>query len=169
MPLDAAALAATIVGSYLVPLVKAGATKLSADLSEKIGAGAADHLGRTAVSLWERVKDLFRGEDDKHMMEEFQDMPDEAAPLLAAKLRRKLEADPSLAEALYATANSQIPGTGATGAQIMNASTAGIVDLRGAQVTGSGQTFTGVHVEVQDPSRRPPASPSLPSTADGQL
>ena len=157
MPIEIAALAATVVAKWAFPYVKVGAEKLAEAAAEKFSAVAGDHVAKTAEAVWEKVKGVFDSPEDAKTLERFEKDPERMAGSLELILEEKLAQNEELARQLQELIAAPSPDGSGSGAQIMNATVAGIIDLR--QATISGGTFTAVNVggEVGDiPS--PPAS-----------
>lgn len=137
MDIDTATLATTIVTYFLLPYLKLGGTTIAKKITEKVGGAAADEAVNVTQKIWDRVKSAFSSERDQHVLSEFEDDPDAARPLIEAKLKKKLEQDPSLAEDLHQLVNASGSAGVSTGAQIMKAHIAGILDVRGADFSNS--------------------------------
>lgn len=145
MPIDTATLAATVVGSFLLPYVKIGIEKISEEVGKSMGKSAADHVTGLSKRVWERVKAVFDSDTDKIILSEFRDDPVAAQALVKAKLTKKLEQDAALAEELDNLINAPGPLGLSSGAHIMNAHIAGILDARNADFSGSrGARLAGV-------------------------
>jgi hypothetical protein len=156
-------LAATVVAQVLLPFVKEGAAKIGEAAAQKFGEAAGQHAVEVAHKTWDRVKSAFSSDKDKVLLEEFQELPDEAAPLVEGKLKTKLQEDNQLAEDLDKLVNSPDPDGKGTGAQIIGATYAGVVDLRGGTVSGSNAVITGLSVNPQTPQPQRPAPPDSQS------
>lgn len=159
MPFDIAALATTVVTTFLIPYVKDKAKEFADSLSEKVSDAAADHVVESAPKLWQRVKDVFTADNDiitLGLLDEFEKDPETYQAPIEKKLKQKLEADPKLAEEMDEIVQGPQAGGQSLGAQIVHAVNAGIVDLRGAHISGSGQTIAGVIVNPAppDPSKK---------------
>lgn len=163
--LDIAALAGTAVTTILLPYVKDGAAKLIQTVSEAKGAGMGEYAADLAGKVWDKVKSAFGSEKEKAVLEQFEEEPEAAAPLVVAKLQKKLEEDPQLKQELEKLVESKGPD-GSTGAQIIGSSYVGIIDMRNANISGSGQSFTGgsfnVGAEPLASSIRPPQPSPVP-------
>lgn len=147
MPIDLAVLATTVVSSFLLPYLKIGGEKLAEEIAEKVGSGTADYTADLTNRIWTRVKSAFSSERDQHVISEFEEEPDAAKSLIEAKLKKKLEQDLTLAEELDRLINSPTPDGASTGAQIMNAHIAGILDARGANFSNaSNMNLAGVMI-----------------------
>jgi hypothetical protein len=164
MPLDLALLATTVVSSFLMPYAKKAMEKVAEITSEKFGDAAAKAGTDVAQKVWIRIKSAFTSEKEKATLEQFEEFPDAAKPLVEAVLKKKLEEDPALRDDLDKLANTPLPG-GSTGAQIMQAGIAGVVDLRGATISGSGQTFAGVSIGSSS-AGQPTDKPGVPPRRD---
>ena len=147
-------LATTVVGQILVPYLKEGAKKLADEASKKFGDSAAHYAVDLAGKVWDRVKTSFTSDRDKYTVEDFQNKPEAAKGLMEDKLLEKLQNDPKLAEELKKLVNAQSPDGKGTGAQIIGATYAGIVDARGATISGG--VVGGI---VMSPTSPPPPPP----------
>lgn len=159
MPLDIAVLATTVVGSFLLPYLKQGAEEIAKSVTEKVSKEAAGHVTGVTQKLWEKVKSIFSSNEDKVTLSNFEKYPDETKALFELMLKKKLEANPSLATELDKLVNDKVPGGTSTGAQIMNAGIAGIVDARNANFSGasgfeiSGNKFGEFPAKVPTPPK----------------
>ena len=164
MPIEIAALAATVVSSFLFPYAKKAVEKVAEVVTEKFGEAAAKHGADLTGKVWARIKAAFTSDKEKNALENFEEMPDETRALIEAILKKKLAEDPALHADLekFVAAPSPVPGM--TGAQVMHAGIVGIVDLRGATISGSGGVFTGVNLgSIGGASPGQPAGgPTLP-------
>ncbi|MFX0194483.1 MAG: hypothetical protein ACFFCW_00050 [Candidatus Hodarchaeota archaeon] len=106
MPIDIAALAATVVTSFLLPYIKDGAKKVADALVEKGSKAAVEHIPKLASRLWDRVKAVFSSEDDQAVLKQFETRPDAAKSLVQDILKEKLEHDSRLAEELDQLVNT---------------------------------------------------------------
>lgn len=148
MDINASVLATTIVTSFLLPYLKLGGEKIAQKITEKLGGAAADQTVGVTKKVWDRVKSAFTSDRDQNILKEFEEDPESAKPLIEAKLKKKLEQDPGLAEDLHQLINA--PGSDgiSTGAQIMNAHVAGILDARGANFSNSSNVkLAGVMID----------------------
>jgi len=150
--MDPIGLAATIVGSFLVPFVKEGARKLGQALSGETDSATANQMVETSQALWERVKASFSEPDDTNALQLFERYPEDMRPLVERKLRERLEADERLRTELASLVERPTPDGSSTGAQIMHAHTAVVIDNRGATVSGG--RIIGVNV-VESPRQEP--------------
>jgi len=147
MIIDSAALATSVVSSFLLPYVKLGAEKLSEEMGKTLGNVSAEYASGVVKRLWERVKAVFSSDDEKTVLAQFEKRPDAAKTLVESILQEKLGQDSRLAQELMELINTPGPDGKSTGAQIMQAGIAGIVDARGANFAGaSGVTISGVTV-----------------------
>ena len=147
MALDLAVLATTVVSSFLLPYVKIGAQKLVESMAGQVGKSTAEYGAGGAKQLWERVKEAFSSDDDQEAIVQFEKRPDAAKGLVEAVLKEKFEKDPIFAQELDRLVNSTGPDGKTSGAQIMHAGIAGIIDARGANFTSAqGVHLTGVQV-----------------------
>jgi hypothetical protein len=152
MPLEIAALAASVVGSFLFPLAKKGAEELTKVVSEKFTAAAGEHVSEIAKKIWEKVKSAFSSDEEKTTLAQFEKYPEAAKPLVETMLKEKMEADPKLAAELDKLANSPAPGGSGTAVSIA-ATTVGYVDARYAHISGG--TVAG-YISGTPPTTPPP-------------
>lgn len=158
MAIDLAVLATTVVTKFLYPYVKEGVERIAEKVGAEFGAQAAEHAVGLSRSLWERVKGLFTSDKEQAKVELFEEDPESYGQGLIKALQAKLEDEPRLAEELAKLVESPAPDGSGTGAQIMNATVAGIVDLRGGTVSGG--TVTGAYVGSIDKPEG--AGPNVP-------
>jgi hypothetical protein len=152
MPIDIAAIATTVVTSFLIPYVKKGAEKIAEEVTNTVSKGAAEHAVGLAQKVWNKVKSLFSSDKEKNTLQYFEQDPDTFQAAVEKILQQKLEQDSQAAQELDALLNAPEPTGGSTGAQIMNATYAGIADLRGANFSGAhGMNISGVSIGSQPP------------------
>jgi len=149
---DPVSLAATVVGSFLLPYAKKGAEKIGEVVSEKFGEAAANEVTDVAGKLWGKVKGVFTSEYELTTLNLFADSPETYQKPVEEMLRQKLEKDPVLAREVRSLVSAPA-GDGSDAASIMNASIAGILDMRGAHFTAHGGVYGGVVYGT------PPAAP----------
>jgi hypothetical protein len=156
MPLEIAALAASVVGSFLVPFVKEGAKKLCEAVRDKFSEAAGDEAVHVTKSIWDRVKEAFSSDKEKATLEQFEEFPDEGKSLVEAMLLKKLKEDPKLAADLGALVHKPGP----EGKSILNmvADSIGYVDARGATISGGivAGYVSGTPPPMPGGPRRPP-------------
>lgn len=165
--MDPATLASTIVGKFLFPYVKVGAEKLVEEFKKKMDDATAKHAAGLAKKAWDRVKAAFSEEKDQGTLEQFEQYPDAAKPLVEAVLTQRLEQDAQLKKDLTALVDEKGPDGQSTGAQIMNAGIAGILDARGADFShAQGLTLAGAMFTTPPPEPpKPPKSDSSDETS----
>ena len=137
--LDIALIAGTAVGQILLPYIKDGAVKFVETIAKDKGEAMGEYAGNLANSVWDKVKSVFSSEKDQAVLEQFEEEPEAAAPLLEAKLKKKLEENPEVAKTLEQLIQSTAPN-GSTGVQIIGSSYVGVVHVAGSI---SGGTVTG--------------------------
>ena len=76
MPIEIAALAATVVSSFLLPYVKLGAQKLAEKVTEDVSSAAAEHVTDTSKTLWNLVRDAFAVPKEQVALELFEQDPE---------------------------------------------------------------------------------------------
>jgi hypothetical protein len=156
--LEIAALAATVVSKFLVPLLTKSRDKLEDDLSEAGAKAAAGGLVKTAESLWDRIKKRFDRDDEKNAVALFEQHPEDMKAMLSKLLEQRLSEDPEFHKQLSDLAEAPVAGTGQTAWQLMGEYVGG-VDARGATISGNA-TVAGVVVGAPPP--RPPNLPPPP-------
>jgi hypothetical protein len=156
--IETAALATYLVGSFLVPLVKKGAEKLTEDLGAEAGSTVATGLVETARKLWDRVRGKTENTDDKPVVDLFAQQPDKLQATLTEVVKRLLDEDPTFREEASALLEEREGDK--TRWQLMG-EYVGAVDARGAHISGGqvGGVIVGGSPGVPPP---PPSSP-LPS------
>jgi hypothetical protein len=153
--LDIAVLATTVVAQFLFPFAKKGAEKLAEEMGKEVGSATAKAGVNIATKVWDKVKSVFSSDKEKNALAQFEEYPDEAKALVERILKDKLEQDRKLAEELEGLINTREPGATSTAAQIMHAGTAGIADLRQANLAGANRfNISGVTVG-SNPAPRP--------------
>lgn len=171
MPIEIiAGIASTVVSSILFPYIKDGAEKMAQRITEKVGSSAAQHSVQLAGKVWAKVKSVFGSDDEKGALVQFEKKPELAKSLIESYLKEKLEKDEQLLKEFQALVQEKSP-TGQTGAQIIGATYAGIVDLRGATISGSDAVISGLvvgsvergHAGTNLPGPKTP-DPQTPST-----
>lgn len=150
MTLDIAALATTIVTSFLLPYVKLGVEKIAEKVTEQTSSAIAEEATTLTKKVWDRIKGVFSGDDAKRL-EYFESTQGENKDLVVAILKEKLQSDTQLADELDKLINPPTSAPTSGGAQIMKAHIAGIVDARGANFSNSSNvTMTGASVNNPD-------------------
>lgn len=137
MPIDLGLLTTTIVTTFLLPYAKLGLEKFGEAMMEKLGETGAEPLIATTKKIWQRVKTAFGSEEEKATLAQFEKRPEDAQALIEALLKEKLEQDAALAQELSELVHAPVAGSTSTGAQIVQAAIAGILDLRGANFSGA--------------------------------
>ena len=159
MPLEIAVLATSIVTSFLMPLVKQGAEKISEAVSSKFSAAAGEHVSKVAKNIREKVKDAFSSDTEKATLTQFEKYPEESKPLVEKMLEEKMKADPKLATELDKLANSPSPGGGGTAVSIAGSTVGNVGTVNAPYATISGGIVAGVVSGTPPPSTPPPISP----------
>jgi len=123
-------------------------------VATKLAKKAAEYAGELTGKVWNLVKSVFSSPKEQTTIELFQENPDEMQAMMVKALQEKLAADPALAQKLADLINRPGPDGKTTGAQIMNAGIAGIVDLRGANLShAQGLDISGV--KINDTATKP--------------
>lgn len=168
MPLEIiAGLATTVVSSILLPYIKDGAVKMAERITNSAGSAASEYTVQFAEKIWNKVKSAFTSDAEKVTLTQFEERPEAAKPLVEDMLKEKLQQDDQLAKELEALVASKSP-TGQTGAQIIGATYAGILDMHGATVSGAGNVFAGLNIGHPPSGSKPPGPGSEPSSGTPQ-
>lgn len=160
MPIEIVALAATVVSNFLLPYLKLGAAKIGEKVTEEASSAAAEHVTTTSSALWNRLRSAFTDQKEQTALDLFEDDPEGLAATIERILVEKLRSDERLTADLSELVEAESPDGSGTGAQIMNAAIAGIIDLRGSRISGG--EFTAVNVGSSLGGR----APSRPSGSD---
>jgi hypothetical protein len=145
--IEVAALATSLVSSFLVPLLKRGAEKLRDELADKTGDATAQGLVATAQKLWHRVKGKTEGTDEAEVVELFERKPELMQEPLKAVVVDLLNTDAAFRDEVSQLLEAEEGGT--TRWQLMG-EIVGAVDARGARI-GDSAMVAGV---VYNPAAR---------------
>jgi hypothetical protein len=153
--LELGALAASLVGSFLVPLLKDGAEGLAEKLRERTTDAAADGLVGVAQRLWKRVRGKAAETGNDDVITVFEGKPETMQASVEQLVLQMLKDD----EAFRAEVSGLVEGTedGVARWQLMG-ETVGVVDARNAHIEGG--IVAGVMVGNQ--AAPPPAKKSAP-------
>jgi len=157
--IETAALATSVVTSFLVPLVKKGAEKLTEELSQSAGSAAADGIVGVARTLWERIRGKTQGTADEPVVELFEKQPDRLSGPLESVVTELLDTDPDFRDEVTKLLETEEGGR--TRWQLMG-EYVGAVDARGAHISGGQVAGVIVGSAAKDPVD--PPEPSRPST-----
>lgn len=91
--IEIGAMAASLVGSFLLPLVRDGAKELGEQLRKRTTESAADGLVSMAKRLWDRVRGASQSSDDKDIVDMFERRPEVMREALEKVVRQQLERD----------------------------------------------------------------------------
>ena len=152
--IELAALATSVVSSFLVPLVKEGANALRDRLAKKAGEASADRLAGTAQTLWDRVKGSAKPGTERDVLQTFERDPD----LLKETVEKIVLAQLTSDETFRAEATALLEQQDASGKatwQLMG-DVVGVVDARHASIHGG--TVAGVFYQAGN-GQRPPEQP----------
>jgi hypothetical protein len=156
-------IAATVVGRYLVPVLKAGWDNFFKTATDDLGKTAADETKDVAIAVWDRVHNAFSGPEDAPVLAAFEKQPEPAAPLIQTLLEQKLASNPQLVKELTDLLERKVGG-GQSGADII-AHTVNQVYAPSAHVH-SGGIIAGQVYASPPPVRPAPAGPT-PRPSDG--
>lgn len=160
VPIEVAVLAAGVVANFLVPYARMGAEKIAEAIANKASQAAADQTAGIAAQVWNRIKSAFDSDADKAVLQQFEQRPEEAKPLVEAMLKEKLEQDSQLRQDLEKLTTAPVQGGSGNSMQIM-ADTVGVADARWAHIHGG--VVAGVYM---DSPRQPSPSPPQPPDTD---
>jgi hypothetical protein len=167
MPIEVAALATTLVSSFLLPYVKEGVKQIAEAVSEKVSGAAANHVTGVAQKVWDKVRSVFTSEEEKGALTQFEKRPDATKSLVEELLKERLEKDSALAKHFDELVNSPGPDGVSTGAQIMHASgIVGILDARGQHISNVHSVRQGGVVIGREEPGDEPDKPRLTSPRD---
>lgn len=145
MPLDLLTIATTAVTVFLVPFAKAGLEKITESFTKSLGEKTADYVTDITGKVWSTVTSAFQSSKEQTTLELFKENPEEMQELLIKKLHEKMSQDATFAQSVADLLNKPGPDGTTTGAQIMQAGIAGIVDLRNANLAqAQNLTIAGV-------------------------
>lgn len=150
-------LAASVVSSFLVPLVKDGAEQLRAKLMEKGSESAATGLVDTARGLWDKIRGKSEG-TDAQIVDLFEKDPDKMSSALESVVKSLLESDPDLHREVSAMVENKQDGSPSW--QLMG-TYVGAVDARGATFSGNA-SVAGVRIGSTEKPAEPAAGAQAP-------
>jgi hypothetical protein len=159
--IETAALATYVVGSFLVPLLKKGTDKLTAELGEAVGAAASDGMVDVAKKLWAKVRGKVQDTPDAPVVDLFEQRPDEQTVALERVVRELLEKDQEFRTEV--TELVEKPTAGGTPAWQLMGEYVAVVNAPGAQLSGNAQ-LAGMMFGVPP---APSPEPDAPAGGDG--
>jgi hypothetical protein len=157
MAIDVAALAATVVSSFLVPYARKGLDRIRGEVTESAGEAVVSGVEK----VWSKVKSLFTSDRDRMRLEDLAEYPPEvAAPIVTSVLEAKLREDPQAAEELAQLVEAPVPAAGGMTLSNFMAEHVIMADFRHARIGGRAQA-AGQIINQAAPPREPspPASP----------
>jgi hypothetical protein len=160
--IDIAAIATTAVGSFLVPYLKVGAQGIADAVSRRFTDAAADETTKIAGTLWDRVKGLFDSDDERTIVELFENDPDGLARTVTEKLEAKLGQDERLARDIADLMGSDRRDQAAPATIMQQADVGAIINMPQADFR-SASNFRIVGVE-RGVAPAKPASSTSPET-----
>ena len=162
--MDPVTLAATIVGSYLVPYLSIGADKIAQGVAGKLGQTAADHFNEVAAKLWRRVRGTFSPGNEQKALDVFEEDPEELKGKVRKTLQLKLEQDSRLKQELNDLVDAPAPDGTSTGAQIRDVVNAIVQDFRQAdfRYARDVQIIGAQHTHGDTPSSAPRSPEDTP-------
>jgi hypothetical protein len=154
--LELGIIASTVVGKYLVPALKSGWDHFFESAGDTVGAAAADETKKVANGIWARVRAAFgKNADGAAVLDQFEKMPEAAAPLVQAMLEQMLSHDRALAKDLSELLERRVDGA-RSGDQII-ADTVYQVNAQHAHVETGGTIAAVVYGQS---NRRPLPTPT---------
>jgi hypothetical protein len=162
--MDPATLAATTVGSLLIPFMRKGADKFVEAIGEQLGEDTGKQLSAAAGKAWNLVKGAFTSNEELTTLGLFEKSPELFKEPVRQLLEQKLVTNPDLARDLQGVMDTPGPG-GTTSSVINNATIAGILNMQGATISGSGNVIAGVNMGGSIPSVGGGIGSSTPSGA----
>jgi hypothetical protein len=110
---DVVALAAVVVGRFLVPRLTDGAEQMLSEVTSRAGKAAADAVADVSTKVWDRIRGLFaKDAGGAAVFEEFEQAPEQMRPAVEAMLAKRLEENPDVARELEALLREPVPGGG---------------------------------------------------------
>lgn len=167
MPIEIAALAGTVVSSFLIPIAKKAVDEVRERLANDVSDKAADQASSVFTKVWDKVTGLFSSDAEKAVLKEFEENPEKKAQLVQAMLVDKLQDDEKAAKELTELVTQPVAG-GAGGASIgqiiaKSVGTIGIVHAEGANISGVvGGVIMGKDAVAGGPIRSDPAGHDEP-------
>ena len=159
--IEIAALAATVVGSFVVPYAKMGLEGIAKAVTDKVSGAAADKTASVARRVWERITDVFDSDEEKTTIKLFEQDPDGLANSLTRLLEAKLRENEALAVELDELVRSGGPDQSAPATIMQQAGIAAAINMPHADFRQA-SNFNIVGVD-QGSSRgiepRPPSGP----------
>lgn len=153
--MDIPVLATTVVANFLLPYVKMGAEKIASEVTKHASEIIAEDAVQVTESVWQKVKSLFASEGDENIIDRFETTGGKGEDLVTEMLTEKLENNQEIATELNDLVNpsSDSNTTAGSGASIMKAHIASIVDLRNANFSNSSNVnITGISTTASDSS-----------------
>ena len=133
--IEIAALATSVVSSFLVPLIKNGAEGLLDEVRTRATDAAAGGLVETAKRLWARLRGETAETDDSEVVELFERKPDLMRGPLEEVLRSLMERNPDFHREVSELLEAKDEG-GQSRWQLMG-EIVGVVDARHATLSGN--------------------------------
>lgn len=134
-------IASTAVASFALPYVKAGSTVIVAEAKKKFKEKTGEAIGVLSEQVWDKIKSVFTSDREKGTIQDFEEHPEETADLLIAKLKAKLKENQQFATELKNLMDEPLgDGEQTSGAQIMSAVNAAIIDMRNSDFRNAKDT-----------------------------
>jgi hypothetical protein len=149
--IDIAILAGTVVGKILLPVFVNGVEKVFEAAKDEVGDQVATETKGLVSTLWSKLRARMTRDDEKVMLDAFEEQPADAAKLMESTLRKHLENDPELASELDALVRTKPGGGTLDGAQVV-ARTMNVLTVHGG--------VSGGIVTNQYFGQQPPPGPS---------
>lgn len=153
MSVELAEIAASAIGSFVVPLLVKGNDTITADLGKALGDSAAGAVTNIAQRVWDRIKAAFGSPREQAAVERFEEDPELYAPPVQTLLEERLREDPALVADLVALLQQPVADGHEQAWQVMG-NYVGIVNVHHSTFGAGEQTIAGVIVG-RDASRSP--------------
>ena len=163
MAIELAEIAASAIGSFVVPLLVKGSETISADLGKTLGESAAGGVTNIAQRVWERIKVTFGSPREQAAVERFEEDPELYAQPVQTLLEERLREDPALVADLVALLRQPVADGHDQAWQVMG-NYVGLVNVHQSTFAGGRQTISGVTVGGEE--RTAPRADIPPPTSD---
>lgn len=128
--IDIAILAGTVVGKILLPVFVNGIEKVFDAAKDEVGDQVATETKGLVATLWGKLRARMTRDDEKVMLDAFEEQPQDAAKLLEGLLRKRLETDAELAGELDTLVRTKPGGGTLDGAEVV-ARTVNVLTVHG--------------------------------------
>ncbi len=130
--IEIAALATTVISSFLLPYAQKGAEAFAEALADKAGEASAEYTTGVARRIWDRVRGTFGSDKERTTLELFASDPETYQSALLKLLTEKLERDRALVQEFSELVETPGPDGQTAVVHIQSAGLAGVVYMPGA-------------------------------------